>query len=51
MDAAVVHAAEVARVIQVEVEVDVVGPDAHVDAVFVENSDTRQRADALTDGE
>jgi len=51
VDAAVVHASEVAGVIEMEVEVDVVGPDSEVDGVFVEDSDAGQRFEALADGE
>jgi len=51
VDAAVVHASEVAGVIEVEVEVDVVGPDSEVDGVFVEDADAGQRFEALADGE
>jgi hypothetical protein len=49
--AGVVHDVEVARVVEVEVEVDVVGPDAHADAVFVEEGERGQRAQMLADGQ
>jgi hypothetical protein len=35
----------------VKIEVDVIGPDAHADAVFVEDADARQRMEALAHGE
>jgi len=49
--AGVVHLAEVAGVVEVQVEVDVVGPDAHADAVFVEHAERGQRPEMLADGE
>jgi len=51
VDAAVVHAGEVAGVVEVKVEVDVVGPDSHLDYVFVEDADAGQRVEALAEGE
>jgi hypothetical protein len=43
--------AEVAGVVEVQVEVDVVGPDAHADAVFFEQVEWGQRPEMLADGE
>jgi hypothetical protein len=51
VDAAVVHAGEIAGVVQVEIEVDVVGPDSHLNAIFCKNADSRRRAKALAQGE
>ena len=49
--AAVVHGAQVARVVHVQVEVDVVGPDAKGERVLVEHADARQRAQVLAEGQ
>ena len=44
-----VHHAQVAGIIQVQVEIDVVGPHAHRQAVFIERSQRRERPDVLPD--
>ncbi len=51
MCTAVVHDVEVARVVEMKVEVDVVGPDTQAQRVFVEHSERRQRKDLLPDSE
>src|SRR3984885_1827670 len=51
MDAAVVHEAEIARVVEVEIEIYVLGPDALLQNVLIENADAGQRTDSLPDGE
>ena len=49
--AAIVHGAQVAGVVHVEVEIDVVGPDAQGERVLMEQADARQRAQALANGQ
>jgi hypothetical protein len=41
----------VPRVVQVKVEVDIVGPDTHVQHVRIERSNRRQRLDRLPQGQ
>ena len=51
MGAPVVHQAQIAGVVQVQIEVDVIGPDAHAQRVFLQNAQRRQRPDELANGQ
>jgi len=51
MGATVVHQGEVAGVVEVEVEIDVVGQDAKAEGVLVEQAHGRQGAEQLASGE
>ena len=51
MGAAVVNDVEVAGVVEVQVEVNVVGPYAHAETVFIENAQRRERPKMLANGQ
>lgn len=49
--ATVIHIAEVARVVQVQVQIDVVGPDEEVHPIFIQQAEPGQRMHMLPDGQ
>ena len=51
MHAPEVHHAQVAGIIQVQVEIDVVGPHAHPQVVFIEDANRRERTDMLANSQ
>ena len=51
MSAAVIHDAEVARIVQMQIEVDVVRPHAHAQRIFAENVERREGINVLADGQ
>jgi len=51
MGARVVHDVEIAGVVHVQVDVDVVGQDAQAQPVLVQNAQRRKRPQMLADGQ
>lgn len=47
VSARVIHHAEVAAVVHVQIEVDVLGPDVHANTIFIERAKGRQRVKVL----
>ena len=51
MHASVIHDAQVARVVHMQVEVDVLRPHVHADVIFLEHVQASKRPEGLADGQ
>jgi hypothetical protein len=51
MGTRVVHEAEIAGIVHVQIDVDVVGPDTETDAIFFEDAECGQGFNVLPEGQ